>query len=74
MRLEVKLDTERPNPQLVASSVRTFWLLPSSASVRSDPYTEITAGATSSGSVTATCICYVSGVYACKLSSMQAAH
>ena len=62
MRLEVKLDTERPSPQLVASSVRISWLLPSSASVRSDPYTEITAGATLSGSVAATSICYVSAV------------
>ena len=69
----MKLDSDRPNPQLVATSVRIFWQLPSSASVRSDPYTEITAGATSSGSVMATSICYVSGVCACKFSFMQAA-
>ena len=50
LRLEVKSAADRPNPQLVARRVRICWLLVKRASVRSDPHTEMTAGATLSGS------------------------
>ena len=50
VRLDVKLELDRPNPQLVAKRVRIFWLLLKSAAVASDPHTDIVAGATLSGS------------------------
>ena len=50
LRVEVKSAADRPNPQLVARRVRICWLLVNRASVRSDPHTDITAGATLSGS------------------------
>ena len=51
VRLDVKSELDRPRPQLVARSVRIFWLLLKSDAVASDPHTDIVAGATLSGSV-----------------------
>ena len=46
----MKSELDRPNPQLVARSVRIFWLLLKIDAVASDPHTDIVAGATLSGS------------------------
>ncbi len=50
VRLEVKLEFDKPSPQLVARRVRIFWLLLNSVAVASEPHTDIVAGATLSGS------------------------
>ena len=50
MWLDVKLDPDKPKPQLVAKRVRIFWLLVKSVAVASDPQTDIVEGATLSGS------------------------